>query len=653
MEITINGVQACLKKNTSFEFISENSLFTGSDSYTLNICFPLKDCPTNLAIFGHINRTEVEKTKVIFDCVIRDKEFIKVGTITITEINDVEVKTQFLEGRSEQNFYDNFDEICINQLSLGFPTDRAVSSMGPSSRWNSYGVSDWVALPWVNNYSGNMQNGVSWNSEDFCFDWNTSESELSFQPYLLYILKKICEAVGYSYDFSALENSDYKNLLICNTLPAAWGYHNFAIALPHWTLTEFFEQLEYFLYGEFVISHKDKKITFKFSTQVVKNTQMVYIDKVINKYTAEVSLEDSAEYLGLKNLMYADNDNRYWGFRSCDWYIRDHKSEAVVYDRLSDLITFARTLQISGYERIENGSRVHEVYSRGYRKSSDGHNLFYAKDVDRYFIMWCYKSEFLKTQESTYGTTNYYKYYNRLEPINQFGDRYVSDDVDDVELNIVPAWLDDTENGQCLFLDCGEMGSALVLTEDTDEDGNTTSTQTGSGRSQNGTTVVNGSTGGTAAYGERGGYTDPDVDYNSGALAQSKQGILISKGEQNKSDAYFDKLYMAFWNYGAIRNGHLTCPIVDSLRMDNDFNVVYASYSLKLDVNNDYINRKEMYRIDGKKKYNFSFLSDSIPDPKAVFNINGHLYLCEKITATFHEAGRSQLLKGVFYEIIG
>ncbi len=51
MEITINGQQAFLKKNTSFEYISENPLFTGSDSYTLSITFPLKELPAEHRYF--------------------------------------------------------------------------------------------------------------------------------------------------------------------------------------------------------------------------------------------------------------------------------------------------------------------------------------------------------------------------------------------------------------------------------------------------------------------------------------------------------------------------------------------------------------------------------------------------------------------------
>lgn len=95
MEIIINNKQAVLKEGTSFDFIAENRLFTGSDSYTLTITFPLRGCTQNIAIFGHIHRADVAKNKVVFDCEIRDRDFYRSGTITITEISDVEVKTQF------------------------------------------------------------------------------------------------------------------------------------------------------------------------------------------------------------------------------------------------------------------------------------------------------------------------------------------------------------------------------------------------------------------------------------------------------------------------------------------------------------------------------------------------------------------------------
>ena len=41
MKIFVEGKEAFLKKGTSFEFIAENRLFSGSDEYTLSITFPL------------------------------------------------------------------------------------------------------------------------------------------------------------------------------------------------------------------------------------------------------------------------------------------------------------------------------------------------------------------------------------------------------------------------------------------------------------------------------------------------------------------------------------------------------------------------------------------------------------------------------------
>lgn len=649
MEIIINGQQAILKKNTSFEYISENSMFTGSDSYTLSITFPLKDCPQNLRIFGHIHRKDVEKSKVVFDCEIRDKSFYKAGSIVITQINEVEVKTQFLEGRSEQNFNDTFDDIYLNQLNLGYPDANARNPSNVnfySACWNNYPTVNWVPLPWVNNTSGNMQNEVTIDAQGN-YNWASNRISLTYQPYLLYILNKICEVLGYTGNFNAIRDSKYQYLLICNTLPYTWAAWNFAVALPHWSLTEFFEQLELLMGGEFTINHKAKTISFNFSHRIAYNTSAVHIDKVINKYTVEVATEDKSEYIGARNLAYADNDNRMWAYRSCQWYIDEHKNEAIVYETLSELLAWAATQRISGYQRWETAHGYRESYNRGYARNSDAHKLFYARDVDCYFIMWCYKSEYLSSNhiETTDTTYNWYKYYNRLEPVNQFGKRVANKNAEDTELNIVPAWIDDTDEtlGQCLFLECGEMGSAVSWTDETDESGTTSS----------------GSYGGvaSAASGRYGSSNTDDTDYNSGALAQTNTGKAIAKGEQEKSDAYFDCLYVAFWDGYNRQTGKLPRPIVDLIELRDDFTVKYTPYSLRLNKQNEYDDYgyplKYTYNIDTRKKYTFSFFANDIPDPRALFYIEGSKYVCEKITATFHEStGKSQLLKGVFYRIL-
>ena len=367
MQIIISGKLACLKKNTSFDFIFENRLFTGSDSYTLTITFPLKDCAQNIDIFGHIHRADVEKSNVVFDCDIRDGEFFMSGCITITEISDTEVKTQFLEGKSAQNFDSTFDDIYLNELFLGYPEDRSPSHYDPEDALRPYPYNNWVPLPWANNSYGELHNVVSVDEESGKYKEFTQErSSLTFQPYLLYILEKICEVTGYTGDFSQITVSRMANLVICNTLPPSWEAWNFAIALPHWSLTEFFEQLEYFLFGEFDINHKNRTISFSFTRKALENVESVRLDKVVDSYSAEVTREDDSKYFGSSNLKYADNDSLLWAYSSCDWFIRANKKKAVVFNTMEDLIAEAKGLQVSGVQTMSGPGHSGEGFTRGY-----------------------------------------------------------------------------------------------------------------------------------------------------------------------------------------------------------------------------------------------------------------------------------------------
>ena len=340
MEIRINGLLAMLKKGTSFEYVAENRLFSGSDGYTLSITFPLRHCAQNLAIFGNINRQDVIAGKVIFDCEIRDRNFYKFGSITITEINDAEVKTQFLEGRSEQNFDMTFDKVYINELSLGSPKVTNPASLSPSQAWDPVTQQfESVALPWWNDSS----EGLPHNFADYVdgrYQWAEKTRDLTWQPYLLYITKKICDDRGYTYDFSKWEEKEeYKYLLICNTLPGAWDVPEYARALPHWTVAEYFEKLELFLGGEFTIDHRGKHISFAFTQQILQDAGSVRLDRVIDEHTVEVKVEDEqCDYIEAKNIVYKDCDHQMWKYYSCDWFIKSWGRSAVVYDTLDQLL---------------------------------------------------------------------------------------------------------------------------------------------------------------------------------------------------------------------------------------------------------------------------------------------------------------------------
>ena len=613
MEIRINGKIAMLKKGTSFEFVAENRLFSGSDGYTLSITFPLRHCRNNLDIFGHINRADVIAGKVIFDCEIRDRNFYKFGSITITEINDAEVKTQFLEGRSEQNFDVTFDDVFINELDLGGPTETNDST--PEKAWDPFiNNMKCVALPWINDYSGNIQNLADFHPEErnadgtlkshSYYSWNADCRGRSWQPYLLYITKKICEAVGYSADFSKWEEKEeYKYLLVCNTLPYAWDTAGFARSLPHWTVAEFFEKLELFLGGEFTIDHRGKSVEFAFTEATLLATEPVQLDKVVDEHTVEVTVDDDkCEYQEAKNLVYKECDHEMWKFYSCDWFIKAWQKGAVRYATMRELLSANRWLA------TWNGST-----SRG----SNRDKLLYAEDVDAYFIVRSLSKTLVENRPGW--MPNRYQYKMELRPVNLFGGRIVDDseDADEVEIEFVPAWVDETEDkyGRCLFLSF-------------------------SGYDENDSTGTSWS---------RDPYQRKEEIDNT--LYQPFAFQSLAGGERNKKAEYYDRIYVGWWDGAQTLNGKLPHPYVEDIEIAEDWsNFINIHFSLRL--NNRYQNpRRIVHSINPRQKTTFKFLSDNIPNPRAVFFIKGKKYLCEKMTATFTENGMSQLIKGIFYPI--
>lgn len=602
-----------LKKGTSFEYVAENRLFSGSDGYTLSITFPLRNCKTNLDIFGHINRADVIAGKVIFDCEIRDRGFYKFGSITITEINDAEVKTQFLEGRSEQNFDKTFDDIFINELDLGAAPITSPNQITPSNAWYPENSGcRYVALPWVNDYSGNIQNLAEYVVDDELqkkghYVWNTNECRgLSWQPFLLHITKKICEAVGYAADFSKWEEKEeYRYLLICNTLPYAWDTGGFARALPHWTVAEYFEKLELFLGGEFTINHRAHTVDFAFTEATLLATAPVRLDNIIDEHTVEVTVEDDkCEYREAKNLVFKECDNEMWKYYSCDWFIRGWQNSVVRYNSMRELLNANKSLA------TWNGSS---------QRGSNRDKLLYAADVDAYFIVRSLSKELVEKRSGW--MPNLYKYKMELRPVNLFGGRIVdeSDDADEIEIEFVPAWVDETEDkyGRCLFLSFS---------------GYDENDSTGSSWSRDPST------------------RKQEID---ATLYQPIALQSLSAGEKTKKAEYYDRVYVGWWDgAGVPHNGKLPHPYVEDIEIAEDWSN-FSNIHFSMRINNNLLNRcRTVHAINPKLKKSFKFLADTIPNPRAVFYIKGKKYLCEKITATFSENGMSQLLKGVFYPIV-
>ena len=126
----------------------------------------------------------------------------------------------------------------------------------------------------------------------------------------------------------------------------------------------------------------------------------------------------------------------------------------------------------------------------------------------------------------------------------------------------------------------------------------------------------------------------------------------LAGGEKGKKAEYYDRIYVGWWDGTQTPNGKLPHPYVEDIEIAEDWsNFLNIHFSLR--INHTTLNRRRtVHSINTRQKTTFKFLSDNIPNPRAVFFIKGKKYLCEKMTATFTENGMSQLIKGVFYPIV-
>lgn len=659
MILLIDHKPAVMKQGTSFEYHTANRLFEAREDYTLAIELPLL-CKENFAIFGHLGRVDANIDKVFFDAEIFAGSFHKSGAVVVTEITDKSVKVQFLAGRSFQNFYPKFDNTFIDELKLGnIPTlrpalsaptpsteDRPGWASGTTSPSESFEVSveeawanyDVIALPWVNATSGNMQNRADFVGEKW--KWHTVKKDdqdtevvngLSPQLRLYRLTELIAETLGYTFSAPDWEKSPFFNLYSFNTLPAAWGANDWARTLPHWSVNEFFNQLEQLMLAEVVIDHKAKTISISDLDKNMAGAGDVVLEQVVNEHSVTVSKDDESRYLPMQNVGYADNGSTTAKIENCPWFLRDVPQSRVQKD-MTLSVTVKQLNEIDDYDNEHRDGPIAPTQT-----------IYYSKAHDEYHIL--YPIGRIDGGKNKYAEHNYGNIY-RLMPLNLMGDVRNSDDKEEsgTTINIVPVRLEDTfvnDNGFISY-----HGELPFFEAGTTE---------GTGKSK--------------THGRRPGAetVEPYVVLPT-ALVEA-----INRGERTREGGY-STLQVGFW-YGKRRvPDRLPTPFVsptktyvrwrfDNGKVKNIWQVEMAPVGCSLRLNADpgaFFKKKHwratkirrMPKVDTRKKYSFSFLSHEMPDVRSIFFIHGKKYLCAQIQAEITEAGMSELKKGTFYRVV-
>lgn len=616
MNIYINNQKAVIKKGSSFQYISENRYFTGSDSYTLDMTFPLRGCLENLAIFGNINRKDISTRQIMLDCRIEDTYFFISGIITITEISETQVKCQFLEGRSVQNYDESLDDIYINELNLGAPATNKASEYScllATRGTNGGKMLDYLALPWSNNTSGNLQNKMVWDYTNGRYAWTTEQSNgyLSFQPFLIFLFKKIFSVLGYTVSVPEWENSNWKYLLVCNAVPAAWELWNWENALPAWTVNEFLDEIEKLMNCSFNVDSSLKTVSMAMNAEGMSTEGLTDLSGMTEDFTIEVTEEDESGYENARGKKYSDCSHEMWALYT--------------YNKDSNLLSNAGVDYTSSSGFDKDIKQLRSVDSFDVDSESYVNDKVFVDSETGELLMS--KTALVEEQKPSSSS----KIYSiQLKPIvaGTFREKEAQNGGETDELKIVPVWIDDviinTENyagnktdqfNDIIVIECGELDN----------------------------------------------YVQDDKTENRAV-------DVIEQGEKKK-DAHFDKLYVGFYmgdtytkfktDYGNVSLPHPIIskwtPILGDIATHastGDYapaRMIESDVSLMLDGKG--MRDPLSVNIKTTEKYTFHFISQGIPNVRSIFVIDGKKFLCKKITATIKESGMSQLLEGEFYRV--
>lgn len=602
MIIYVDNKPVAMPSDISFEFISENRLFMGRDGYTFGISFPLKDCPQNTAIFGNLHRVDMSKQSIHFECSIVDRRMSLNGTLTVVKISDTDVECQFSEGRCSQTVTNPFEDTIISNMDLGAPDILYPGAISPSDAWKP--DREAVALPWINeSYPSAPNNWVAY--EDGSYSWHPDVTALSWQPYLIEIARRICKEIDYDYDFSEWEKSDFKYLIVCNTLPASWRQEEYAKALPAWSVSEFFEKLELLLMCEFDFDHKAQTVKMRFSKDVIADIEPVALPDIVDEYAVDVSDDDggNCSYIAAKRLAYKECSHQLWNYYSCDWYFSG-EPKVKNYDTLDDLISKNKRKQ--SYGRVFWGEPFDGVNSR----FTTLYTLMYASDVDTYF---CFRSIGVEKISENDAGAKYSQVYV-LQPVNTFGSGIPeSDEITTEEIEFVPVCVTDT------YVSADDdMGFVMQLNISSDN-----------------------------SVGD-----DEELELpEKSQMYQKGPAAAIEEGKKENASSYYDVIYIGFWDGNIPEPGRTPYPVIDRVMPTQDWKPGLHDFSLRLSDTSQSL-KSQLPQVNSKQKFKFSWIASEIPNPRAVFFIRGKRYLCEKIMATFTENGMSQLLKGEFYPLV-
>ena len=603
MKILVNGQEAVLKAGSSFEYVSENPLFTDAEDYSMDIEFPMKDCPQNILIFGALHVKGVDISTVSFPCEIVTESFDKTGILTITEVCDAVVKGQFLEGMSQQNFASSVPNTLITELNFS-DYDGSDDTETSYNRVMGQGFANMVV--WDKNYDGPI-----FNREDYVqVGWWTKR-----HVYLWKLLELVCLKCSLSLDDSALRAIPiYTKVVVVNTVRCQvkdYGYGGFPDlerALPQWTVKEFFNEICKFFGCVCDIDSTSGKVTFKKCSSLMNSSNKISLS-VLDNFEVEMSDEETKFRGNIRYKIPDDSDPD--KLHMCPWVIGksylywEYSVTSAVFKEKFKAAAWAQSAQI--------------------RDLDNGKYLFKLTDLNQYAVVS--KKTPIKASGASADDPPQYLF-AEYEIINQFGDFREGE-----ELGIAPCPIrlcrsyqypsdmpDHSTHGYAYKAAVVEVPKDKYISWLNDDD-----------------------------------------------HIPAEDILDVLKDGEEKEVPYYKKLWCVIIDEEENPRGyHINTRkyeadgyddpqgYVGDLGLEANYSGPVHEYDYTLTPADSGIQASSaLPQVDETKLYRYKFLSKTLPDPKAIYVIKGKEYACLRLTAHFTVDGMSDLIEGEFYEIVG
>jgi|GEM_PF-279927 len=352
IQLLINGMAATLPSDFSFTMEYENEYFTKSGQYSLDIELPLSGDANNRRIFGNIQRITAPQRTTDYEArIISNGRIVFWGSAILLKNTETSVSLQLVGDTSYFNYEAN--DRYIDEMDLGL-----ARVLKPKDAFTSGSQDWWIYAEDYPKLFGSVDQG------DMVFMWSlykdpatiedgtfylqripnhpfpsinsllvrgTHKGYLNCQPYLLRVIERIMQVLGFTITRNDIDDSWLRNLYICNYKIGRLGDlvackfpddngtdDGYGIrmnkALPHWLLSTFIDECEKLLACIFIFNTKDHTVQIVSMTRYYdENTKQTVIadDDILKEY--ELDIEDAAEDndLGGANISFSgDYENK-------------------------------------------------------------------------------------------------------------------------------------------------------------------------------------------------------------------------------------------------------------------------------------------------------------------------------------------------------